>query len=319
MRYTILLLATTVVLVANVLTDSVHHKTGSEGVLVENDEEGTQPVNRVAGDAGYIARFGKTPDAAVGEDVRIAAHLAYVERVLRNRSTDHLDREQQRLRAAALDHLRAYRSIGVFPRNTEHSGTRMPVFIDADGRICAVGYLVEQTAGRRAAEQINQEHQYAYVDEMQLPWLHEWAQTYGFGLRELAMIQPAYDWQPPEEEKQEEMINRTLEVGSISLNLASAALNGWMISRRSNSAVASSAGLIAGGAGLAIGLSDRARHPTPGLVAAGASILVSGWSLLELAIPPRRHARSAFRPDLHPVLLPTTTGSTLGLHARWNF
>jgi hypothetical protein len=281
-----------------------------------------QPVNRVVGDAGYIARFGERPDAAADEDVRIASHLAYVENLLRERPADHLTPEQQRRRAGALDHLRAYRSAGVFPRNTESSDTRTPVFIDADGRICAVGYLVEQTAGRRAAEQINERYQFAHVDEMELPWLHEWAQMHGFAVRELAMIQPAYEWHPPVEETEDDMIDRTLEVGSITLNVASVALNGWMISRHRGSVVAASAGLMAGGAGMAIGLSDRAHYTTPDLVAAGASVLISGWNLLRLANPPPRRvdaSAAAYRPDVSPVLLPSADGSKLGVQARWKF
>lgn len=292
-----------------------------------------RPVNRVVGDAGYIARFGERPDAAADEDIRIASHLAYVETLLRERNvdhlmdhlTDHLTPEQQRRRAAALDHLRAYREAGVFPRNTMKPDSRTPVFIDADGRICAVGYLVEQTAGRRAAEQINEQYQFDHVDEMELPWLHDWARTHGFAVRELAMIQPAYEWHPPvEEESEEEMIDRTLEVGSITLNVASVALNGWMIGRHRSNVVAASAGLMAGGAGMAIGLSDRAHYTRPDLVAAGASVLISGWSLFRLASRPHRRVDTdtsvaAYRPDVGPVLLPSADGSKLGLQARWIF
>jgi hypothetical protein len=327
------------VLAASVLSGSEYLTASSEGAGTANSDSDVppasdyvRPVNRVVGDAGYIARFGKRPDAAADEDIRIESHLAYVENLLRERSvghlTDHLTPEQQRRRAAALDHLRAYRETSVFPRNTVRSDTRTPVFIDADGRICAVGYLVEQTAGRRAAEQINARYQFAHVDEMELPWLHDWAQTYGFSVRELAMIQPGYDWHPPveepQEEPQEEMIDRTLEVGSISLNVASVALNGWMISRHRGSVVAASAGLMAGGAGMAIGLSDRAHYTTPDLVAAGASVLISGWNLVRLASRPHRRAETdasaaAYRPDVSPVLLPSADGSKLGLQARWNF
>jgi hypothetical protein len=70
---------------------------------------------------------------------------------------------------------------------------RKPCFIDDGGNICAVGYLVEQTAGRAAAEAINARHQYDELLAMDDPTLLAWATKSGFTLTELAMIQPTYD------------------------------------------------------------------------------------------------------------------------------
>ncbi len=54
--------------------------------------------------------------------------------------------EMQARRAHLLNLLHEYRSAGRFPKNYEREG-RKPRFIDRDGTICAVGYLIEQTAG----------------------------------------------------------------------------------------------------------------------------------------------------------------------------
>ncbi len=306
-----LLVSITAVVGVAVLANAGRLPAPSDEVKDESGHAGVQTVNRIIGDAGYVARFGEPPSAIADEDVRIVSHLTFVEERLRERAHPSLTPGQQRLRRKALDHLRAYRSAGTFPRNTHRTGERTPVFIDEHGRICAVGYLIEQTAGRDAAEQINERYRYSYVDDMELPWLHQWAVMHGLSVRELAMIQPKYSPPPGEEEK----MDGKIEVASIGLNVSSTLVNAWMMSRQRSSALAAGAGLVAGGAGLAIGLSDRARYPTPDLVAAGASVLISGWTLFRRANPSVQ--RSAHRPEINPVLLPAENGSRLGLRARW--
>ena len=65
----------------------------------------TEPVNAVLGDASYIARFGHRPSPGASETVRLRTHLAYVEQLLRARSTDHLTPEQRAARTRHLDRL----------------------------------------------------------------------------------------------------------------------------------------------------------------------------------------------------------------------
>ena len=81
----------------------------------------------------------------------------------------HLAPLQQKNRAALLDHLQRYRLAGRFPQNHDYPDQRKPCFIDRDGHICAVGYLVEQSAGRAMANQINERYQYAKIFEMDMP------------------------------------------------------------------------------------------------------------------------------------------------------
>ncbi|TAE61704.1 MAG: hypothetical protein EAZ89_00365 [Bacteroidetes bacterium] len=151
-----------------------------------------QPVNPVIGDESFVATFGRQPRPEE-EQLRVYTHLRYVEQLLRKQSPAHLSEAQQQQRSRVLDHLKAYYERGVFPANYDYPGERKPCFIDRDGNICAVGYLVEQTAGRALAEAINQRHQYSRISEMKdLPELSAWAESAGLTLRECAMIQPEY-------------------------------------------------------------------------------------------------------------------------------
>lgn len=151
-------------------------------------------INPVVGDTSYLIAFGTLPDETADEQLRIRTHLLYVEQLLRSEKCDHLAREDRNARAAILDHLHVYALRGRFPQNTVYAGQRRPCFIDDAGTICAVGYLVELTAGREIAEAINRDHQYDYVNDMQLPQLESWAKSNGLTIRECAMIQPTYDY-----------------------------------------------------------------------------------------------------------------------------
>jgi hypothetical protein len=150
-----------------------------------------QPVNAVIGNESYRATFGEAPKAGTSEQLRLRTHLAYVEGLLRARDVSHLAPAQRERRAHLLDQLRAYRKRGVFPQNTYQRG-RTPVFIDAQGRLCAVGFLIAQSAGREAAERINERYRLDRIADMDAPAVEKWAERHGFTLRELAMIQPTY-------------------------------------------------------------------------------------------------------------------------------
>lgn len=154
-------------------------------------------VNAVLGDLSYVERFGHPPTAETDENTRIRTHLAYVEKLLKSQVPDSVPRSLYPRRKYMLNLLHSYQVQGVYPRQTAFKG-RQPHFIDEQGRLCAVGYLVERTDGRDLAEKINQQDSYAYVPDMQLPELKAWQEKSGLTLQELAMIQPRYagdvDW-----------------------------------------------------------------------------------------------------------------------------
>ena len=149
-------------------------------------------VNPVVGDASYVARFGQPPTATTSNFVRTQTHLAYAEQQLRQYPPAGLPAALRQRRAHLLDLLHTYWRAGVFPRNEAPDGQRHPCFIDRAGRICAVGYLVEQTAGRAAAEEINKHFQYSEIRAMHTQTLSHWVANSGLSLAECALIQPTY-------------------------------------------------------------------------------------------------------------------------------
>ncbi|MFD1468055.1 hypothetical protein ACFQ48_07445 [Hymenobacter caeli] len=150
------------------------------------------PVNPVVGDASFVARFGRGPTDETPDVLRIQTHLAYAEQRLRQCTPEALPAALRQRRAHLLDLLHAYWQAGVFPRNAAPDGQRHPCFIDGAGRICAVGYLVEQTAGRAAAECINRRFQYSNLLDMRDDALGRWVAQSGLSLADCALIQPTY-------------------------------------------------------------------------------------------------------------------------------
>jgi hypothetical protein len=150
-----------------------------------------EPVNPILGDEGFVAQHGRTPTMDDSEAERIRTHLQRVIHLLRAAAPAGLGAEKSARRSNLLDALEDYIAAGEFPRNTVFPGRR-PVFIDPEGRLCAVGYLVAKSSGREAAEKIAASHRYDYLLEMNEPLVNSWAEENGFTLRELASIQPTY-------------------------------------------------------------------------------------------------------------------------------
>ena len=157
-----------------------------------------QTINRALGDASFLLRYGTSPDHTTNEQLRIKTHLAFVASLLRQKDLSQLPLQQQRNRLKLLRHLQQYIIDGKFPVNEKYPGIRRPCFIDNHGNICAVGYLIEKTAGRAVAENINSKHQYDYIVDMKEPVIEQWADEFGLTLDECAMIQPSYGWIPPD-------------------------------------------------------------------------------------------------------------------------
>jgi hypothetical protein len=154
-------------------------------------------VNAVIGDESFTETHLEQPNAATDELLRLQTHLSYVEQLLRGKDVSHLSNSQKENRAIVLQLLHEYWTNGIFPKNYDYEGRR-PCFIDRHGNICAVGYLIEKTAGRQTAEMINEKHQYDYLLDMNEQIIADWAIEHGLTLEECAMIQPMYQYVPPE-------------------------------------------------------------------------------------------------------------------------
>lgn len=155
------------------------------------------PINPIIGDQSYIMKYGVMPSEATDDHERIAAHLEYAEFVLRSKDVTGLAASQIEKRTHLLDLLHEYWIRGIFPRNEDHINTRKPCFIDHQGTICAVGYLVEQTAGRDVAELISERFLYGQIMEMNDPIVINWIENCGLTREECAIIQPSYNYASP--------------------------------------------------------------------------------------------------------------------------
>ena len=150
-----------------------------------NSEDSFQKVNAVLGDQSFIWKYGVRPNDATPEKVRISTHLEYVEYLLRKNGNKDMNPKQKENRNKILDHLHAYWERGVFPENLDYPEERKPCFIDKNGNICAVGYLVEKTEDRQLAEAINDQFKYSLIKDMDDPKIEEWAHENGLSLKEM--------------------------------------------------------------------------------------------------------------------------------------
>lgn len=149
-------------------------------------------ANHHLGDDSFVAQTGRAPGRADDEKLRMHTHLGYVRALLASRPATATDRAARR--TELLGYLDDYIARGITPRN-EALPWRSPVFIDDDGNICAVGYLIERSVGRGVAERIARRHRYDFLEDIAaaMPEVRAWVAASGFTLEELASIQPGYE------------------------------------------------------------------------------------------------------------------------------
>ncbi|MGE3727000.1 MAG: hypothetical protein AB7I41_15675 [Candidatus Sericytochromatia bacterium] len=178
-------------------------------------------INAMLGDESYLKRFGELPSLAVPNRLRIQTHLYYVEKKLRSGPTEYLNPSLQKQRYHLLDLLNQYAKAGKFPENFDYPDQSRPVFIDRNGNLCAVGYLIAKTTGMDFAQAINQRFHNAYLGEMQGKELEKWVQKSGLNFQELAMIQPDY---PPSKPLPENPADPNVVIPSLSLDAVNLAV-----------------------------------------------------------------------------------------------
>jgi hypothetical protein len=207
----------------------------------------SKSVNAIIGDVSFIEKFGFAPDENTDENLRIRTHLEYVENMLRGRDISSWSEERKQSRARMLDYLNDYWTNGQFPNNYDHS-ERRPCFIDVDGNICAVGYLVEQSAGRENADYINGKYKYEYLLAMNDPKIDKWIESSGLTPEECAMIQPQY-WPSPQSPNYNHISDGYAISSSVlgGLNLSLNAINGIQIANGNyNNNTVAAVGLMTG-------------------------------------------------------------------------
>lgn len=143
--------------------------------VVSTPPHTAEPINAVVGDASWLATHETSPAVDVSEFERISTHLEWVETKLRQTSVEHLQPTRRERRAWLLDELAAYRAAGIFPRRTDDVAGRRPVFIDHEGRLCAVGHLLAKSTTRQQATAIDAAHHFSFVLSMNDPRVGAWA------------------------------------------------------------------------------------------------------------------------------------------------
>jgi hypothetical protein len=100
-------------------------------------------------------------------------------------------------RQTQIERVRAYRKAARFPHNTMVQNARVPVFVDKDGRLCAVAHLMTQDGLGNEVRAISQANNFVRVMEVQSGPLVDWVLRSGLLQEEAALIQPSYDWREP--------------------------------------------------------------------------------------------------------------------------
>ena len=121
----------------------------------------------------------------------IQLHLKLVEQHLRQKDVSSLSASQQQNRTEALNVLKTYWQEKQFPKNTRHTSIT-PYFIDDFNTACAVGHLMRESGASQQAHWIAETMNNAYIEDMPLQELQQWADKMGFEVAELKWIQPAY-------------------------------------------------------------------------------------------------------------------------------
>src|SRR5258708_10850592 len=189
----------------------------------------------------------------VRDDRRVRRRFVRVEQMLRARDVSQLPQAIQQIRFGMLDQLRSYYRHGIFPRNYDYPGHR-PSFIDREGRLCAVAYLMVHSGQGDLARRISLEMNDAYVRQLDLPEVGLWAAQTGLSTDELALIQPSYQctFDPATYPYVLYHLNgvfyglMTLLHAAGAFSLMAAALNGWVIFRQQRNRAPLILGILAG-------------------------------------------------------------------------
>lgn len=184
-----------------------------------------QPIDRVIGDGGLNNVYPIHPTIGADGIATISRRLEYIESLLRSRDLSDWPADLVTERMKNLDRLHQYRLRAEYPINYDHPESSLPCFMDRDGKICAAGYLIQQSAGEDVAREINSRYQYSAIRQMNSPAVINWIARSGLTSKEVETIQVV------EMEEREEP--QTVAVGKDSLisrtSLAHRGTNGFTI------------------------------------------------------------------------------------------
>lgn len=217
----------------------------------------THQVNSIIGDKSFITKFGYEPDKNTDEILRIKTHLEYVEAILRSKNTFNLSPELIEKRNHVLNILHEYLEAEIFPCNYDHKKMRITCFIDKEGKICAVGYLIERTSGRQTAEQINNKFKYKLIQEMNDETVDDWIENSGLTKEECAMIQPTYEYHRYGISTSDVVISSSLTAVNLTFNT----LNAMKMSEGGLNSIVPVLGFVTGTAQIVYGAASNPSKP----------------------------------------------------------
>lgn len=119
-------------------------------------------------------------------------HIQALEQIFLARPTNNLTTEQQTQRQKQLKVLNEYWQRRDCPRNY-YLPYRNPVFIDHEGRYCAVGYLMLKSGKQKFCKAVQKNSNFIYIRQIQSSEFDAWQSESGLSLDELAWIQPGYN------------------------------------------------------------------------------------------------------------------------------
>ena len=97
-----------------------------------------------------------------------------------------------RNRQRQIKRLQTYMLRGRFPLNEGHSTDAVPIFVDRQNTLCAVGHLMHAAQWDNEVVQIASKNNLVHISNVQSGSLVRWIQTSGLTQEEAAMIQPGY-------------------------------------------------------------------------------------------------------------------------------
>ena len=238
-------------------------------------------------------------DRDAAETARIRTHLRAVEHELESRDVSTLTGRERAARARNLAVLHAYWARGVFPKNTDFPGQRVPYFVDRYGTRCAMAYLIERSGGSGLVARVAASKNNARIRELSGdPELVAWLDENGLTAAEAARIQPDYGGPPPASVPDAATVGyRTTTGVAVGANLVTFGLNvaHTGVSRPLTGAL----GIVTGIVGVAAGapnLDESGSRRTLGFVNAGVGAASALFGVYRLAHAPSRVSRASVGP-----------------------